>query len=643
MSLETRVLYEFGKFRCDPSEHQLALDGKSVALTPKTFEILLVLVQSKGRLVTKEELMRAVWPDSFVEEANLTVNISALRRALGETAQGRQYIETVPKRGYRFVAAITEIHPEIPSTLAPSTSPATDSGPKPPVSVAKALEHSPTHRLAISATVGILVVGLAIGLGLRSYRQRSALAPSSPSPARSLAILPFRNLGQQSDTDFLGLSLADAVITKLGYVSALSVRPSSAVEKYRNRQVDPQEIARVLNVDTLLMGSYIRDQNDLRITCQLIDVKSQNLLWKGAFDLKYDRLLTVQDNVSQEIIRGLSLTLSPSEAERLKPGEAVDPLGYEYYLRGVDLYARGDFPIAIKMLEKSAEVAPQYALTWAYLGRAYTANASFQFGGKEQYRKAQAAFERALSLQPTQIEARIYMANLLTDTGRVEQAVPLLRQALNSNPNHAEIHWELGYAYRFAGMLRESVAECERARKVDPGVKLTSSALNAYLYLGEYDKFLQSLPPSEDSALITFYRGFARFYQGDVSDATADFDRAFELDKNLFQAEIGKALSDAASHKVAEGLTLLREAQRKIDERQVRDPEAIYKIAQAYLVLGDNVSALHVLRQSVEGGFFSYPYLTADPLLKDLRDEQEFPEILEVARKRHEAFKKTYF
>jgi len=295
------------------------------------------------------------------------------------------------------------------------------------------------------------------------------------------------------------------------------------------------------------------------------------------------------------------------------------------------------------MLEKSAEIAPQYALTWAYLGRAYTANASFQFGGKEQYRKAQAAFERALSLQPTQIEARIYMANLLTDTGRVEQAVPLLRQALNSNPNHAEIHWELGYAYRFAGMLRESVAECERARKVDPGVKLTSSALNAYLYLGEYDKFLQSLPPSEDSALMTFYRGFARFYQGNVSDATADFDRAFELDKNLFQAEIGKALSDATSHKVAEGLTLLREAQRKIDERQVRDPEAIYKIAQAYLVLGDNVSALHVLRQSVEGGFFSYPYLTADPLLKNLRDEQEFPEILEVARKRHEAFKKIYF
>src|SRR4029077_8572085 len=148
---------------------------------------------------------------------------------------------------------------------------------------------------------------------------------------------------------------------------------------------------------------------------------------------------------------------------------------------------------------------PNYSLAWANLGRSYTANASFQLAGEEQYQKAQIAFERALDLQSDQIDARIYMANMFTDTGRVEQAVPLLREALKTNPNHAEIHWELGYAYRFAGMLAESVAECERARQLDPGVKLNSSTPNGYLYLGQYDRFLDSLPRTDDAALIVFY------------------------------------------------------------------------------------------------------------------------------------------
>ncbi len=160
----------------------------------------------------------------------------------------------------------------------------------------------------------------------------------------------------------------------------------------------------------------------------------------------------MQDNVAQQIVKGLELNLSPTEAEKLRPDAPVGAVAYEYYLRGVDLYSRNDFPMAINMLEKSAEIEPNYALTWAHLGRSYTADASFELGGREQYRRAQAAYEKALSLQPAQIETRIYMANLFTDTGRVEQAIPLLREALKTNPNHAEVHWELGYAYRFGGM-----------------------------------------------------------------------------------------------------------------------------------------------------------------------------------------------
>ena len=132
----------------------------------------------------------------------------------------------------------------------------------------------------------------------------------------------------------------------------------------------------------------------------MIDVKTQNILWKGAFDLKYDKLLTVQDSVAQQIVKGLQLSLSPREVESLRPEKPVDPLAYEYYLRGVDLYSQNEFPMAIKMLRRSAEIDPGYSLTWAHLGRALTANASFELGGREEYREAQAAYEKALSLQP---------------------------------------------------------------------------------------------------------------------------------------------------------------------------------------------------------------------------------------------------
>ena len=217
---------------------------------------------------------------------------------------------------------------------------------------------------------------------------------------RRLAVLPFQNLQENPDTEFLGYSLADAVITKLGYISELNVRPSYAIQKYKSQIIDLPKVATDLNVDTLLTGTFLREGDNLRIACQLIDVKTENLLWKGAFDLKYDKLLTVQDEVAQDVIRGLELTLSASEAGRLKTDESVSPVAYEYYLRGVDLYSKGDFPMAIKMLEKSTELAPQFALAWAHLGRAYTANASFQIEGRNTIARQRKLLRRHFHCSP---------------------------------------------------------------------------------------------------------------------------------------------------------------------------------------------------------------------------------------------------
>jgi tetratricopeptide (TPR) repeat protein len=191
--------------------------------------------------------------------------------------------------------------------------------------------------------------------------------------------------------------------------------------------------------------------------------------------------------------------------------------------------------------------------------------------------------------------------------------------------------------------LKESLAECGQARELDPLVKLNNSALNAYLYMGRYDEFLQSLPRTSETAFIVFYRGFGEYHKKDWEAAARDFDRAFELDPSLLQAQVGKALSFAIAKQRAKGLQILHEAEDRIKERDVRDSEAIYKIAQAYGVLGDRASATRVLRYSIEHGFFAYPYFTADPLLSSLRNEPEFARLMKMAEERHRAFKKAFF
>lgn len=637
-------LVRFANFEVNLRAGELRREGSKVRLQEQPFSLLAVLLESAGEVVTREELRKRLWAeDTFVDfDHRLAVAVSKLRDALRDSAEKPLFVETVGRRGYRFVGQLEATDSLVDSKSGVGETPLPSSRPlakgELPKIAPPGSTRSRTSRLIFLSSVGFAVllgvIVLAKFLHIRSAKEQS-LSP------RSLAILPLQNHGQDSNSDFLGLSLADVLITKLAYVNALSVRPSAAIEKYRGTAIDLQKVAADLNVDTLLTGSFIRDGDNLRITYQLVDAKTEKILGQGVIDLKYDNLLSVQDKVTSQLISELQLTLSPTEAERLKPDAAVNPLAYEYFLQGLDFHGQHKFPLAIKMLEKSTEIDPNYAPAWAYLGASYTSDAAFELGGREQYRRAQAAYERALAIRPNLLDAQMFLANLLVDTGKVEQAVPLLRDALKTNGNYAFAHWELGYAYRFAGMLDESVAECERARQLDPFVKANGSVLNTYLYLGQYQKFLESLPV-DDSSFTLFYRGFAEFHEKEFDQASRDFDRAYELDPTLYTG-IGKALSDSIHERKAEALDRLNGLENKIRDQGVGDPEGTYKIAQAYAVLGDKISAMRVLRMSVESGFFSYPYLSRDPLLNDLRREPEFDQTLNIARQRHEAFKRDFF
>ncbi len=663
MSNSKSPLYEFGSFRLNPQERSLSRAESTIALTPKAFETLLYFVENRHRLLTKNELIGHLWPDSFVEESNLAQNVSTLRRALGESPGESQFIETVPKLGYRFVAEVREVWQEakVPALVATSNGLAPEAEnefdfaetaePKPvdsPVVAPRLVIEAPrvvpernrTRWYALAALGSVLLIGTLYWFtrNQSSFLTTGFLAGSQPR----LAVLPLVNQKPDPNTDYLGFTLADAVITKLNYVTALIVRPSAYVEKYRQQRPDPQQVAKELSVNRLLTGTYLKEGDQLKLNLQLINLETNQSLWTETLTLPADKLITLQERVSQEIVARLALRLSDTEQAELKNDLPQNPLAYEYHLRGVDLYVRDELATAQKMLEKAAELDPNYASTWAYLGATYSTLAALYFGGQTLNQQSQKAFDRALTLAPHHIDAKIYMSLSLTETNRVEEAVPLLRDVLQTNPNLAQAHWQMAYVLRFGGRLKESIAAAERSRQIDDEIRSNNAIFASLLYDGQYERYLKQLPAKE-TAYILFYRGFGHYYLKDLAESVKLFDRAYAMNPGLMQAQVGKALSFAVSGNKAAGLALLQQTAQQIETRGVTDAEGVYKVAQAFAVLGDPTTALRLWQRSVAGGFFCYPYFVNDPLLANVRDTTKYAEVLALAKQRHEGFGKKFF
>ena len=654
MAQRMTQFYEFGRFTLDVQECRLLRDGLRVPLKPKVFETLILLVENSGHMMDKDELMKRLWPDTFVEEANLAVNISQLRKVLGEAENGEQYIETIPKRGYRFNAPVSEvmaepvdlivresvrsrivIEEEESASLATSASLAATAGSLKPITTPSTPWLGIKDRRLLVTLPVLLIVIVTAGYLMRLRRSGHALAKPS-----SLAVLPFRNLKPNAETDFIGLSMADAITTRLSGATALTVRPSAYADNYRNQSMDPRKAAEELNADELLTGSYVKEGDDLRISAQLIDVSANQILWNDTEDVKYGKLPAFEDQVSLGVAHALELKLTPAETERLKQEAPHDELAYEDYLRGRFLISTNNHQKAVETLESSVARDPNYALAWAYLGKAYSVTASQYLGGGQYRKKAEMAYDKALALKPEDPETLVLIANFLTENNRVEEAVPILREVTKTHPNYPFAHWELSYAYRYAGTLNPSIEEGERALQLYPNI--TGHLFNSYLYAGQYQKFIDSLPSRQDAYFI-FYRGLGYYYLKDFARATAYFDRAYELDSSAIVSHIGKALSLASAGKHRQGLELLKAIDAKAEDDGASDGEISYKLAQVYAVLGDKPSALRKLQSSIEQGFFCYGYFISDPLTENLRAENKYLTLMEKAEQRHEEFKRRFF
>lgn len=628
----TKHCFEFDDFRVEVEERRLLRQGTPVTLASRDFDILLALIQSPGQTVDKNDLMETVWADTFVEEGNLNRHVSTLRKILGDDPKEQRFIKTIPKRGYRFTADVREI---VENAESLSLETATRS--KVVITEETTEGFWTTGRLAIA---GIVLVALtAIGwLGIGRSFTRETTAAETSSAARTLAVIPFRNLKPDTETDFLSYALAQSITAKLGYVRSLIIRPTAAGEKYRD-QPDTKAIAEDMNARSLLMGSYVMEGDRLRITVELIDAEHDQIAWQDVIDIDYGKLSAVQDRVANDVAAALRLNLSTDETRRMQryiPRAAA----YEYDLRGLALSKHSDYLSALKMYEKAVEADPNYALAWTHIAAVCYFYANDKLTGPAYRARAEKSIERALELEPDQIEARLEKAfQMIDNEGRGEEAIPVLRGIIQTNDNIANAHWFLSQAYRYGGALDESIAEGRRAIEIDPDV-MSDTTFNSLFYAGLFEEFLSSMAHKPDGARNCFYRGLADLYLNDRDSAVQQFDRSYEIDRTYPHAIIGQAMKAALNGEFASGTRSLRQLER---DRSLTDGEMLYKLAQAHALLGNKEDALRLLRRTVEQNFFCYPYFADDVLLDGVRGEPGFDEFLSSAKERHEKFRQTFF
>jgi DNA-binding winged helix-turn-helix (wHTH) protein/TolB-like protein/Tfp pilus assembly protein PilF len=504
--------FEFGEFQLDVKERALLRSGEVLQLTPKAFDTLLILVENAGSLVEKDEMMRAIWPDSFVEEIGLARNISVLRKALGQDVGGQQFIETVPKRGYRFTAPIRERVDEsaeiifeqntVSQTLEIhheySTS---ESG---AMRVARAVElmaaEPSTKALPIAqrqrrfwkspqtmAGLAVLLIGLVAALVyfLPANRTKSF----DQSKIKSIAVLPFKRLDTLGDSERLGIGMADTLITRLSNISELSIRPTRDVMRYEDGQQDIAEAGRALGVDAILDGSIQRSGDRVRVTVRLIHTASNSQVWAAQLDEKFTDIFALQDAISEQLARALSLNLSDAEQQLIKKNYTADVEAYQAYLKGRYFWnkrTRGDIEKAIEHFEQAIRISPNYALAYTGLADTYATRATRTLTTarrEEHYKLAKNAALTAIAIDKNLAEAHAALGLVLRNSDwNWAESEKELKRAIELSPNQPTAHHYYAQLLATVGRMDEALSEITTAQRLDP-LSLFINANMGYLYI----------------------------------------------------------------------------------------------------------------------------------------------------------------
>jgi len=623
----------FGAFEVDLRAGELRRKGLQVKLQEQPFQVLAMLLERVGEVVTREELQTKLWPaDTIVDfDHGLNKAINKIRKALGDSAENPRFVETVARRGYRFIADVRVVdgspldrpEPVIEDSPATDKQDPVESGGNP---AARRRAPWPLAGKTSAIALGLVLVTL-VGWMLRS-RSRASLE------IRSLAVLPLESLSSDPSQEYFADGMTDELITDLSQISALSVISRTSVMPYKRARKPLPQVARELNVDAVVEGTVLRSGDRVRITAQLIQVSADKHIWSQSYEGDLRDTLALQNKVARAIADQIRISLTPQEQAALKNVKAVNPEAYVSNLKGRYFWNKrtaDGLKTAVAYFDQAIENDPTYARAYAGLADSYALMGDWQYGvltPKEALPRAEAAAIKALELDSTLGEAHTSLAFTLDgfdwDWGSAERE---FKRALELNPGYATAHHWYAWHLALVGRNAEAIAEMKRAQNLDPLSLIISADLAELLVIAHsYDESIEqsrkTIEMDPNFALAHNQLAQAYIQKEMYSEAISELEKAVRLSGGSPICTANLARAYAASRRRNEALKLLSDLKEGSNPVYSRATE----IAMVYAALGDKNQAMSWLEKGYEERF--NPGVLLRPGFDPLRSDPRFQDIL---------------
>ena len=630
--------HDFGPFRVDASRRQLLREGNPVSLTPKAFDVLMVLVCNADRIVEKDELMRLVWPDTVVEENNLTRNISSLRKALEEGPSESRFIVTIPGRGYQFAAETPVMEPQSEVIFERHT--------RAEVQIAEVqMEEEPlaqpllakfnplVRSIGLFIGVSALVIG-ALGGAILYFAQHRPALPTPVAVADSIAVLPFDTASLDPDLEYLADGITESTIDHLSQLPNLKVISQGSVLRYRGHQVSPQEIGRTLGVRRIMIGKVVVQHERMIVLTELINTADGTHIWGEQYNRRLTDMISVQDDIASQIAAKLQIGVTEEQRKLFKKRYTEDFEAYKLYVRGRYYWNKRDVPNLQRSLlyfQQAIDRDPTYALAYAGLADAYFVEcAAGAVPAREGFPKAKAAALAALELDDSLAAAHASLAHIYFDYDwNWAEAEAEYKKAIALGPSYAIAHYFYGTFLLAMARNTEAFTELRRAQELDPLSPMIATFIGkGYYYsrnnreaISQFRKVIQSNPgfPVAPNFLVETLERIGLF---DEAFAQMDTDNPpNKRDPDL--AGLHRAYQTGG----AQGYLLER-------IRQIRsDPHGEAGglsggSAALYAVAGDKDQAVVMLEHAYDRHELWLVYLKVDPAWDNLRSDPRFQNLL---------------
>jgi len=646
MSRRVKQLYEFGPFCLDPAEHTLLRDGRPIPLRPKVFDILLVLVENRGHLVDKEQLMTSVWTEQFVEEGNINKNISMLRQALGESDSGFKFIETVPKRGYRFVADVREVndnkdtdlanHSGATSRVVPAEENRSSDSQESHEYPTSAWRSTQTRRQSFNRNwIAFFVVPALLFAALLYVSFIRKRRPSMTPAVASIAVLPFQNLSGDSAQEYFVDGMTDALIGDLAKIGALRVISRTSAMHYKGTNKSLPEIAKELNVDAVVEGTVQRSSDRLYVRAQLIHAASDSHLWAADYDRELRDVLDLQSEVARAIAEEIRIKITPAEQRLLVPKRIVAREAVDNYLQGRYFYNRRteqDMRKAISYFESAINADRNYAQAYAGLADCYNQLGTAMIGVMpplEARRTAETAARKALEIDNEVAEAHAALGYVNYFNWNWATAEEEFKRSIELNPNYASAHSQYAHYLVARERIDEALAEINRAQELDP-LSLSISTSRGFILENarHYEEAIEQLrrvitiDPNHYQA--NWFLGLTYLANGQIDQAIATSEKAVAVSGRAPAALGVLGLAYGVAGRKREANQILNELLQLQKQRYVTPMALSY----VYIGLGNKDQAFSWLEKGYQERSNHLAFFKVSPTVDSLRSDPRFADLL---------------